>query len=177
MLALALALMGLWVSACADTSRRQGMRSDGDGDEAVANRPYDGDDGAVRLYGRAASTSVRRQVTALVERYYEAAAAGNWGRACALTYSLRAEAMTEEDTEILLPAYLQGAKTCSAAMSLLFAHMPNRPPRKVAVLSVRVDGRRGAALIGSRGAPLSVIAVKRELGRWKIDAPIGTPLP
>jgi hypothetical protein len=94
-----------------------------------------------------------------------------------MMYSVFAESVVEDFGEAPGPAYLRGAKTCQAVTTLLFEHERAQLAGTVRVTGVRVDDRTASALIGSSSMPASRIGLKRELGAWKIEGLIGTPLP
>lgn len=139
---------------------------------------YDRDDASTRTYGHAAGTADRRAITALVGRYYAAAAAGDGATACSLIYSTFARAIPEDyGHNSAGPAYLRAAKTCPAIMSLLFKHFHGQLAGAFRVTGVRVGDARAFALTGSATGPASLVEVRREQGAWKIDTLLGNPLP
>jgi hypothetical protein len=155
-------------------------RYDNDADfdnDTIKNKGYyDGDDGAIRSYGHAASAADRRTIAALVKRYYAAAAASDGAKACPLIYSTQEEAIPEDYGRPPGPAYARG-KTCAVVMSKMFAHAHNKLAGGFEVTGVRVEGREARALLGSRTVPARFVVVTRERGAWKIDELIGQPLP
>jgi hypothetical protein len=130
-------------------------------------------------YGQEASSADRHAITALVKRYYAAAAADDGATACALIYSPLSESVAEDYGQAPGPASLQG-RTCQVVMSKFFRQVPGQPAAVLAtteVTGVRVKGRRGFALLRSKAVPEGDIPVERELGTWKIGTLIGDPLP
>jgi hypothetical protein len=138
---------------------------------------YDSDDSSILTYGHAASVADRRAITALVERYYAAAAAEDGAKACSMITSTFATAIPEDYGQAPGPAYLRGAGTCQAVMSRLLKHVHRQLPAAIKVTEVRVGGNQARALLGSRTTPASFILVERERGTWKIDGLLGGPLP
>jgi hypothetical protein len=159
-------------ASVAPQGERQPARdADNDYDGSGKGR-YDSDDYRIVAYGRAANRAERGAVTALVERYYAAAAAGDGARACPLIYSLFAEAIVEEDGQANGPPALRG-DTCAVVFSKVFelSHqqlvLDNATLR---VTGVRVQGKRGYALLSFGATPEHEIRLHREFGVWKIDA-------
>jgi hypothetical protein len=138
---------------------------------------HDEDDGDLAVYGHTAGKADTRTITALVKRYYVAAAAGDGAAACSMIGSTLAETIPEDYGREPGPSYLRGGKTCQAVASLLFKHLHSQTTGAVQVTNVLVTGSHALALFGSRTMPASDIALKRERGVWKIDGLIGGPLP
>jgi hypothetical protein len=138
-----------------------------------ADNDRDGDGGADdNLWGHAASAADRRDIVALVKRYYAIAAAGDGARACAILYSLFAEEVPETYGEPPGDPALRG-KTCAAVMSKVFKQrrrqlIQEAPSLKV--IGVRIRGLRGLALLSFRGIGERDILVHREKRLWRIDA-------
>jgi hypothetical protein len=137
---------------------------------------YDNDDYRVRTFGHASSAAEQRAVTALITRYYAAAARGDSAAACSLLYTPLAESVSEDYGQAG-PIYLRGAKTCRAVMSLLFKHFYSQLRAQVDVTGVRVEGRVARVLLGSRTMPAGVLTVERVGGGWRVDGLLGSPLP
>jgi hypothetical protein len=134
-----------------------------------------GTDNGISTYGHEASAADRRTITALVKRYYKAAAEDDGATACSLIYSILAEAVPEDYGQPPGPPALRG-KTCAVVMSKLFKRIPGQPSSVLSateVTGVRVAGRRGFAQLHSSAMPTGEIAVERELGRWKIGSLTG----
>jgi hypothetical protein len=145
--------------------------------DTIKNRGYyDSDDGVIRSFGRAANAAEKREITALVKRYYAAAAASDGAKACPLIYSTLEEAIPEDYGQPPGPAYARG-KTCAVVMSKFFAHAHSQLVGTFKVTGVRVEGREVRALLGSKTVPASFISVRRERGAWKIDELLGQSLP
>jgi hypothetical protein len=172
-------------STATGTTRESGLRGverrlaewdhDGDAGTADAEVPhslYDGDDREIRDYGHAASATDRRAVTALVDRYYGAAAAGDGVTACSLIDASLASALVESNGQ--LPRASQSAgQACAAYMSKTFEHLLGRSAADLAaveVVGVRVKGSEGLALLRLRTSQVRDIPVSRRGGAWKIEA-------
>jgi hypothetical protein len=138
---------------------------------------YDNDDQSVRAYGHAVSATDKHALTAVVERYYAAAAAGDGATACSLIKPSFARAIPEDYGQAPGPAYLRGAKTCPAVMSLLFRHSHGQLTGAIEVTGVRVMGNQAFVLLDSMTVPASFINVERTGGAWRIVGLLGRPLP
>lgn len=138
---------------------------------------YDGDDGEIRYHGHAASAADVRAITALVKRYYEAAAARDGATACALTYYIATETLPEQYGQPPGPLWLRGANTCPTLLTRVFKHFHRQLTVPVVVTAVRVSGGRADALVGFRTLPAGFVEVRREGISWKIDGLLATALP
>ncbi|HEY2632239.1 MAG TPA: hypothetical protein VGI26_07670 [Solirubrobacteraceae bacterium] len=130
-------------------------------------------------FGQEASLADAQAITALVKRYYTAAAAADGATACSLIYSPLSESVAEDYGQAPAPASFAG-KTCQVVMSKLFRQVPGQPSAVLAstqVTGVRVKERKGFALLRSKTMPEGDIPVVRELGTWRINTLIGVPLP
>jgi hypothetical protein len=134
---------------------------------------------AITEYGQEASPADKQAITALVNRYYVAAAADDGATACTLIYSPLSESVAEDYGQAPAPASLAG-KTCQVVMSKLFRQVPGQPSAVLAtteVTGVRVKGKKGYALLRSKTMPEGDITLQRELGTWRIGTLIGDALP
>jgi hypothetical protein len=150
---------------------------DQDKDSSAAAGYYDGDDGNIRYYGQAASTSDARAIMTLLTRYYAAAATEDGARACALTYFLDVETLPEQYGQPPGPLWLRGAKTCPAVLSRVFRHFHSLLTPRVEVTAVRVSGDRADVLVGFTTLPAGFVKARREGGVWKIDGLLAVALP
>jgi hypothetical protein len=144
--------------------------SDQDSDSyGYSNEP---DPDTSRVFGHAANAADARAMTALVKRYYAAAAASDGAAACPLVYSILAEAIPEDYGQSSARTPLRG-KTCAVVISKLFKHFHKRLKSDSATLkvaAVRVLGNRGSVLLGFDGQlPKHYLETHRERGAWKID--------
>jgi hypothetical protein len=159
------------VTASSVTSIQRSMTRDRDNDyDNKSKSRYDRDDNVVLHYGHVASAADKRVIAALVERYYAAAAAGDGAKACPLIFSLLAESVPEDYGQPPGPPSLRG-KTCAVVMSKLFKQRHQELAVDAAtfeVTGVRVDGKRGLALLSFGSVRDRNIPVHREFGVWKI---------
>jgi hypothetical protein len=140
------------------------------------NDPYSNDDNVVLYFGHAASAADRRAVTVLVKRYYAAAAADDGARACPLIYGIIAETIPEEFARA---PQLRG-KTCAAVMSKVFKQRHQQVAADIPILKVtgvRVEGKRGIALMYLGTIPELSVFVHREGGAWKMESLFESGLP
>ena len=86
---------------------------------------YDADDRETRAYGQPATPAEATAVTGLVKAYYAAAAAGDAGRACSLTYYARAEVLPEADHG---PPGRAGWRACTPVVTSSAASSPITTP-------------------------------------------------
>jgi hypothetical protein len=169
------------VTHIAAHAARSAAYGDGDrdspADSSAGGASHDSDDATVTGYGHAASARDAREITALVQRYYAAAAAEDGARACGLTYYILAESIPEDYGRPPGPRYLSGAGTCQAVLSIVFKRFHVQlaePPR---VRAVRVNGTLAYALLDWTTLPAGYIEARREGGTWKIDRVLAAPLP
>ncbi len=138
---------------------------------------YDGDDGPIRFFGQEAGASDRQALTALVSRYYAAAAKEDGAGACPLMAALTVETIPEDYGE---EPELSG-KTCATIMSKLFAQRHAELLRDSATLKVidaRVQGNRALLLLRFNGAAEpNHIAAHHEGSAWKIWELLATHMP
>lgn len=140
--------------------------------------PLDSDDNSVREFGRAATGAEAGKMTALLKRYYDAAASSSGVRACSMLYSVAAKEIVEEaspnseDTR---------ANTCSAAMSKRFAATHRQFVAEQASLKAvrfRTDGLNGRVMLRFSGfAQARLMDLRFVDGRWKVARPVDGPMP
>jgi hypothetical protein len=153
------------------------MDRDDDRDSSGKGR-YDSDDYKIVAYGHEATPADRRAVTALVKRFYAAAAAGNGAGACSMFYTLLAESIVEGYGRVPGSPALRG-NTCAVVMSKLFKQNYQElvvDNATLAMTGVRVEGKRGIGLLSFKGRPEQHIVVHREFGTWKIDSMLDSRL-
>jgi hypothetical protein len=148
----------------------RGQDADGDNETLDAGR-YDIDHDAQPSYGGAADARDRQSITALIERFYARAAAGDGRGACALLYGLVAETVVEEHDHGKGPRSLRG-HTCAQVAGKLFAQNHRERVDDLAALRVtvvQVRGNHGWAVLdlGSKGEDLAL--VRRAGGGWRMD--------
>jgi len=142
--------------------------------------PNSDDDNPIVDYGHAASAPENEAITAVVKRYYAAAAAGDGAKACSMLVSTVAEAVPEEYGEASGPAYLRG-KTCAVVMSKLFKRHHRQLADNIATFEVtKVRAEEGKGLVVLRFATTPEprkIAVRREGSVWKIKELLDSGMP
>jgi hypothetical protein len=163
------------------TSTPRGFARDNDDDnDSRGNSYYDEDDNVILRYGHSASAADVQAVTAIVKRYYAAAAAGDGVKGCSLIYSLFAETIPEEyGRPPAGPPGLRG-KTCAVIVSKLFKQNHRQLVADNTVLKVtgvRVEGNRGWAVLSLQMRSAHRILVHRERGAWKIDELLDSEMP
>jgi hypothetical protein len=161
-----------------DTDDRDKLRGT-DNDSDGGHLRYDSDDSDIVHFGRAASPTARRAITALVKHYYAAAATDDGAKACPLIFSRLAKGLPET-LGVGGPAYLRGSKTCAEVLRRLFARNAAQLAADAAQLEitgVRVAGKTALALLGFRTLPERQIEVIREGNVWKLYAPLDNELP
>jgi hypothetical protein len=167
-----------------DPDNRSSNHEDGDGDsfkeyeDTYDNGSYrDSDDHSTLILGHAASAADRRAITAVVKRYYAAAAAGDGAEACSMLTPSLARAAPEDYGKRAGPVYLRGSRNCPAIMSRLFKHFHAELTGAIEVTGVRVDSESTLALVGSSTIPAGEVAVKREGGAWRLTSLLAHALP
>ncbi len=139
----------------------------------IAHGTYDRDDIPTLYFGHDASPADRRAVVGLVRSYYTAVAADNGTRVCSLTSPLISESLVEKSDQSQGTPSPQ-AETCATAMSRLLKsqrHGRQSPDGEMhhKVIEVRVNGRKGLALMGRASRVEASLMVLREEGAWKVD--------
>jgi ketosteroid isomerase-like protein len=164
---LAIALLGVGVTACGGASRGASPASQVSSSTATASAPAtaststtptstDAGTNAIereafsqseatrfRTYGREASEADRQAVTAAVKHYYAVLATGDGAKGCSLLRTeLRKAAREDYGTSPPGPPELRG-KNCPEIVLFLFKHLPRLPGESAAaieVTGVRVNG-------------------------------------
>lgn len=160
-------------------------RADRDRDNDIGAAKDDTSNSGVLSFGRPATASEQRAVTALIKRYYAAALAEDGARGCAMLYSTLAEAAVEDDAQPPGPPYMYGAKSCAEVLARLFKHYHPQLAAEVPKLQVthiRMQEHKGFALLRFGKLPERQIAVGREpLGHgrytWKMNTIYDDELP
>jgi hypothetical protein len=158
---------------------RRALRDyDGDGTDDPRGTFFDSDDHGVLNYGHAADASDRKTIAAVVERYYQAAAADDGAVACKLIDPGLASALPQvNDSKPDSPT--PSGVSCATAISRLFLHVPGRSSGRLAavkVVGVRVQGGNGLALLRLASSEARYIPVAREGDRWTLQALFDTGL-
>jgi hypothetical protein len=130
--------------------------------------------------GHRAGPSEARAITALLKRYYAAAAAENGLRACAMLYSTLAEAVAEDYGQSPPgPPYMKGT-TCPAVLRMAFGHFHPQIALelpKLEVAHVRLVEGHGLVVLRFGALPERQIAVRRERHTWKLATLLDSELP
>ena len=158
------------------TGRHFDSDADSDNDRKRNMGYYDADDALVRNYGHAPSASDARELTALVRRYFVAAAKSDGATACSLMEPASALSIPEDYGKPPGPLYSRG-KTCAVVMSRLFEHAHAELREPVVVTGVRVKGSEGVVSVGSRRMIARDLTLRREHGAWLVTGLLGLSLP
>lgn len=146
------------------------LKWDGDKPDDSGGRRGNDDPPFLKAYGTPATSADRRAVSALVKRYYLAAAAEDGATACSLLTSALANSVAGGVDRSASSA----VGGCGPSMSLLLRQqhrsLTAREPATMVVIGVYLKGDLGLALLGFRRIPESTILVEREARVWKIDA-------
>lgn len=151
---------------------------DADTDRPTFNsyRFPDRDDRGIFSYGRAPSASQKQAITALVVRYYGAAARGDGSAACSMLEPSLKSAVVEDYGSGAGPAYLR-ASSCQGVMAKLFDHYRSELTGTPEVRVVRVYAGHAQAVIASRRMVASYIQLQRVGSAWALANIFGQPLP
>jgi hypothetical protein len=142
-----------------------------------SNGFYDSDDIGVLDYGHAADVAELKAVSGVLDRYHAAAAVDDGARACSMMDSSLAKSLPEDYGQSPGPAYLRGAGTCKAVLTLVFKHHHNLVDGSIELTAVRVAGHRAFALLGSKTKPASDVLLEREHDSWKVASLLSSRLP
>jgi hypothetical protein len=157
---------------------RDGYFEGDDDSDDFKDSHKDEDDASIRSYGRSAGAREQRTVSALIKRYYALGASGNGARACALIVPSIARrtdfsSVAPEAFASVAGSSLFHNKTCAEVESLLF-QIDHRTlaagAAGVTVIGLRVNGSHGIAELAFKGMPERHLAVRRDHGRWRVDA-------
>ena len=154
-------------------------KADSDKDNDIGT-PNDTDNGSVLDFALPASATDKRAITAVIKRYYMAAAAADGAQACSLLYITFAEAIPE-DYGVSPPGqpYMRG-NTCPAVMTGVFKHFHRQIAADDATLKVtrvRLEEHHGFAVLSFGGMPQREIPVRLERHAWKIESMLDNELP
>jgi hypothetical protein len=172
---LTMTLLGVNAAACGGASKNTASTATAGSTAASvstarASRPPQ-DDNHISTYGYEATEPDKREITALVKRYFAVASADNGAAACSMIYSTIAKSIAEDYGKPPADPALRG-KTCSVVLSKLFKHVPGQSIADLAttkVTGVRLKGNFGFVQLSSRRMPTGRIVVEREGATWKID--------
>jgi hypothetical protein len=134
----------------------------------LGNRPGPG----VVNFGEEADDEEREAITALLEGYFNAQAAGEWAKQCALmTFE-----QSEEVRETTLPTGTCASGLRIQATPLAQTRGPRANPMTGPIDAFRVGGELGYALYRGKDGEDYAVAMKKEGGKWKVDDLIPTRL-
>lgn len=140
---------------------RYGTDRDNDGD-------HNNDDQHVLAFGRLATGAESSAITALLTRYYAAAAGSNGARACTMLAPFIAETVAEQYGR---NSGLHG-RSCSTVLSKLFAHQHTSLLGKQAtmrIMRIGVEENRSLVAIDFPSIPeVRQITVRRIDGHWTV---------
>jgi hypothetical protein len=154
------------------TPSGDGHKDSNDGD----NDPGSNDDNTILDYGHAASGAEKQAITTLVTRYYLAAASDDGAMVCSLIYGIIVETIPENYGQ---PSGL-GGKSCAVVMSNVFLQRHQQVSADADALKVtrvRIDGKKGLALLYLGMMPESHIYLHREGGVWKVESLFAAGMP
>jgi hypothetical protein len=153
---------------------RSYSRNDGDKDfddaRGYRDNSKNDDRTLFATYGKRANPNDARAVTALVKRYYAAAAAGDGARACSLLDSSLADALAPEQRQSAPATREACARAISPLLHQQHQHLIADDVSTMVVTSIHVKGNLGLAALGFRTMPEGEIVVEREGKAWKVDA-------
>ncbi|HEX7059292.1 MAG TPA: hypothetical protein VF176_05515 [Solirubrobacterales bacterium] len=140
-----------------------------------------GGDNSIQTYGLEASSGDRAEITALVQSYLDAIAAGNWAKACSYLTSSQQQQYDQFAQALKVPK----GSGCPAVLGKLNSRIPKKTrvsDAKIDVLSLRIGddnptGQENAFLIfkGADGKVYATVAT-REDDQWKLLNGSRTPL-
>lgn len=171
--ALIAVLVGLGLAACGSSSKTSagtataashtGHHSDRDNDG-----DHNDDDGNVLGFGQAANAAQLRSIAALVTSYFDAAAAADGAKACALLVPLQAESVVEQDGR---SPSLRG-DSCAVVMSKLFElhhQLLLGKASAMKIIAVRIQGDVGLVVVEFPEIyEARQIGVRRTGDSWKV---------
>ncbi|MFZ1925471.1 MAG: hypothetical protein WAU42_04935 [Solirubrobacteraceae bacterium] len=128
-------------------------------------------------FGRPADAAETSEIATLVGRYYAAAAAEQGTRACGMLFFALAESLAEKYGRAPGPLYLNGAETCQAVLTRVFAHFHAQLRMRPAVALVHIGDGRARALLDWKALPAAYIEARREGSSWKLESVLAAALP
>jgi hypothetical protein len=178
------ALVGVCLGACGSTRDGTGSASQASSKrlalpaiETAEDEDFDSDkrrhepDDEQEAFGHPAGATDARLVTAVVERYFAAAAREQGAVACGLLYSVFEETVAKTYGGPGGSPSLRG-NTCAAVLTKLFKqqHRQLSDGATARVAAVRVDLNLASARFGFGGSkPTRYALAHRERGAWKVD--------
>lgn len=147
------------------------LDSDNDNDNPT-NKPPDGDD----TIGGNAIEPDRRQIEAVVERYFELAHRRDGARGCSLLYTLVEETVVENYGH----SKDRPGQTCATALTEFFTRSRSQfsaDTAKPQIRKVLVEGQRGWALFDVGPMNERRILVHRQENNWRIEGVFDISMP
>jgi hypothetical protein len=135
----------------------------------LGNRPGPG----IVNFGEEADQEEREAISAFLDEYFDARAAGEWAKQCAsMTFE-----QSEEVRQTTVPSgnCAKGLRIQATPLAQTQAFRAN--PMTGPVDAFRVEGELGYALYRGKDGEDYVVAMKKEGGEWKVDDLIPTQLP
>jgi hypothetical protein len=167
-------------TATRTTPARDYTKADADKDDDIGAGYDDTNNNSLLDFAHAASASDKQAITALVKRYYAAAAAEDGAKACSMLYFTLAEAVPEDYGQSPPGQPYMLGKTCPVVMTKLFKHFHSQVAAHNATLKVtrvRLNQHHGLAVLSFGRMPERQISVAREGHTWKIEALLDSELP
>lgn len=152
---------------------------DGDiDDRAPATQHAEADDPiAFHLYPQLADARLTGSISALVRRYYAAAAAGNGVAVCAMLYPSFAEGLANGRSL----KTQSGKRACAAAtkqqLSSQHRQLVADDAATMVVTEVHLNGDLALASLTFKSMPRSTLLLQRDQGHWTVGALVGNNFP
>jgi hypothetical protein len=157
--------------------------SDSDGDsDGSQGAAFDQDDVMLIDSGRPAGAADRREVSALVKRYFAAAGGAHGAVACGLVAASVARAVPEVIGGPTGRPYARG-NTCPEILSSVFRFFGAQLAAEasaVEVTRVRVEGNQATVVLGFKAIhhyPARVMSLIRQGHAWRVDGILDNELP
>jgi hypothetical protein len=159
--------------------RDRGYLNDRDSDAGVpgsTNHYRDLDDSRILpTYGSPTNAATRRAVSAVVQRYYVLARAGDGRAACRMLLPSVQKAAPIDHGKFGV-AYQHGAKTCPEVLTRLFKHQHSELMAPVHVTNVLRRGKSYFVLLGSTRMRASFTTVTPYKRGWAVVGILGGPI-
>lgn len=150
------------------------LKSDGDADEDDKRKhiaPAESDDTLfLETYGKKVDRTDQRTVTALVKRYYAAAAAADGTATCSMLDSSLIAGLAQGQSQTAPGASASCAVIATSLLKQRHTRLAADDAGSMIVIQVRARGNLGLAVVGFKTTPISEILLKHEQGTWKIGA-------
>ena len=169
----AIVLLSGWIAACGGTTRTTSTAPRTTTTEAGPRQT----DAHISSYGSPAPEPERREITALVKRYYAAAAADDGVTACRLLDPTLARAVSNDYGGPTGSPETRG-ETCPVVLAKLLEHDPGEPfadlgTTRVTGVRLNPNGSEAFVQLSSRDMPTGEIFVQRKGQGWQVGVPLG----